>query len=301
MSLLPHIHSWGVWPWCTNRKQIRSQTTIKSYGIIAFSRTKRDEKYFLSNTCTESANCCSDGDKTTYRAKIIDANINVLLVQKRMTNALHDILMGRYSTANHTMARSQLITLLSELTCDERWRIMNSDFDTVAADLFVKQHRRRYLKATFRANQRLLCTILASLYPYLLHYTSTEYEFPKGRRDRETPLMCAIREFCEETSYSPAQVKLLDPRQTVEEYFIGSDGNRYCHVYYIAIVTAPLSEVIVNRYNKEIKGVGWYSLPRAFSLLRQRKYEITKLTLLTEAYKLLTDVEMTKMNAKCSR
>lgn len=282
-----HTHFWD--PWFKNLNHSpNDQSSKTSYGIIAFSTNIAcDERQFWSRRTYFDRKSihhrCLMNPLPLFKKAIEPdqitstnvVNINVLLVQKRATNAFRDLLAGRFSTSANAVDRHQLITLLSELTCDERWRILNGDFDH-SAHSTLAQHRQE------------LCSTLAMLFPYFFHYRSREFEFPKGRRERETNLMCALREFSEETGYKTSQVHLVSSETTLKEIFIGSDGHQYCHIYYIALIDAPLNVARIERqHNAEIKSVGWYTLPTAHRLLQQRQYEKTKLTLLAEAYNIV--------------
>ena len=65
-------------------------------------------------------------------------------------------------------------------------------------------------------------------------YSEPEWGFPKGKREKdETNLESAIREFEEETNLKTAEYKLLNLKPVIENY-IGSNGKKYRHIYYVA-------------------------------------------------------------------
>jgi hypothetical protein len=62
-----------------------------------------------------------------------------------------------------------------------------------------------------------------------------EWGFPKGRKNKdESDLDCAIREFKEESGYLDEDYKIIKEINPIYEDFIGTNGKRYRHVYYVA-------------------------------------------------------------------
>lgn len=66
-------------------------------------------------------------------------------------------------------------------------------------------------------------------------YDTEEWGFPKGRRNKdETEYECAIREFKEETGFTEEDFKIIQEINPINETFIGTNGIKYCHMYYVA-------------------------------------------------------------------
>lgn len=278
-----HVHCWQMW--CdrhdchTSLPHLQQKKVVKSYGIIAFSeRQMSDEKTFQEQQQQQQHQRTSFAKKYNFVDK---KSLRVLLIQRRHTNAFNDILMGRYRIDMTESDRDHLITLLSELTCDERSSILDCDtFD----DFYRSVSQRQELKKIFCTNRALLCSLIASLDPYFLPYSFREFGFPKGRRERETNLGCALREFCEETGYKKSQIHILNCETTIDEMFIGSDGKHYLHSYYLACVNDPLNPNIPRLRNNEVKTVGWYSIEDAHAMLQKRSYDVTKCQALHTAH-----------------
>lgn len=72
-------------------------------------------------------------------------------------------------------------------------------------------------------------------------YNNPEWGIPKGKRQlQETDLQCAIREFCEETGIQPSDLKIFKNCIPLEEIYIGINGIKYRHVYFIGeIIRLP--------------------------------------------------------------
>lgn len=91
-----------------------------------------------------------------------------------------------------------------------------------------------------------------------LAYDEPEWEFPKGRKkhDRESPVACAVREFCEETGYAAEDVA-VNPERTFDDTCVGGDGRLYRHVYFCARVkdgTRPSRRASVH----EVQTMRWF-------------------------------------------
>ena len=260
---------------------------VTSYGIIAFSAKNKYDSVRLTPEHRPFLSCCK-----RQRRKIGEAPLSVLLIERKNSNAFYDILCGRYSVKKS--GRRQLITLLSELSCKERWCLLNSASFTDAFECtgydYETLPRRLLLEQLFEKNRSLLCTIIGSLLPYFCHNPSREIGFPKGRLkcNMETKLQCAVRECCEETGYAPSEIKLVSTHRTVFETFVGSDNVMYRHVYFVAWVNTPLRPITKEQAD-EVCGVEWTPLDNVSN--RIREYDKTKLCVLKRACDLLVKEE----------
>jgi 8-oxo-dGTP pyrophosphatase MutT (NUDIX family) len=112
-----------------------------------------------------------------------------------------------------------------------------------------------------------------------------EWGFPKGRRNlKETDLNCAIREFNEETNLNSDQYNLIDMGPIIEK-FIGTNGVRYQHNYYLSQINCnviPQIDQTNQEQISEIGDMGWYSYREARKLIRD--YNIDKKIKLDNIY-----------------
>ena len=111
----------------------------------------------------------------------------------------------------------------------------------------------------------------------LSEYTEPEWGFPKGRRMRgETDLACAVREFNEETNI-PRESYVLLNNLMLEETFMGLNGIRYRHIYFIALLKYPEMINLTQRFTamqrREISGIAWKTFPEAQALIRPHHVE----------------------------
>ena len=103
-----------------------------------------------------------------------------------------------------------------------------------------------------------------------------EWGFPKGKKNKdETPLMCAQRELAEETNLDAATLDFCDPSTTFVEMFLGTNGVKYEHVYYLAKCRDnTTTHLHYNPHNvnqtMEISDIGWFSYEECLQMFRDR-------------------------------
>jgi ADP-ribose pyrophosphatase YjhB (NUDIX family) len=119
-----------------------------------------------------------------------------------------------------------------------------------------------------------------------LKYNNEEWGFPKGRKNlNENEYECALREFYEETGINTNLIKLLDNVGPIKEEYIGTNGVRYIHIYFIGICNDNITPLI-DSSNKlqcnEVGGIGFYKLNNTLSLIRP--YQIDRLNIIVKLY-----------------
>lgn len=123
-------------------------------------------------------------------------------------------------------------------------------------------------------------------------YTEPEWGFPKGRRMRgETDLDCSIREFNEETNI-PREAYIVLKNMVLEETFMGLNGIRYKHIYFVALLKEPslvnLQQRMTPMQRREISGIGWKTFNEAMTLIRphhvQRETMLNQLQSVIETF-----------------
>lgn len=103
-------------------------------------------------------------------------------------------------------------------------------------------------------------------------YNCPEWGIPKGRRaGSESDLECAKREFTEETGYTSDDYELFDNINPLVENIIGSNGVKYRHVYYIAILKSnkqPSCKNLKKAQLCEIGDIGLFDLDETLQKIR---------------------------------
>lgn len=124
-------------------------------------------------------------------------------------------------------------------------------------------------------------------------YTEPEWGFPKGRRRlREDDIDCAVREFCEETGYKPADLALLHGIPPFEEIFYGTNNVLYRHVYYTACLSGdPDKNLAIDPRNvnqaREVRAITWFPFEETLGHIRTHNLE--RKTLFHQAHLKVTE------------
>jgi 8-oxo-dGTP pyrophosphatase MutT (NUDIX family) len=156
------------------------------------------------------------------------------------------------------------------MTQEEQLRLVETPFETLWTRLWGPgndQHSLEYEQSKVKfdsLNRFALITQSMSL------YTEPEWGFPKGRRSRgETDVACAIREFSEETNL-PRESFVICPNLVFEETFHGTNQVLYKHVYFLAVLRKPIDLTckFTSMQKREIRGIGWKTIPECRSLTR---------------------------------
>lgn len=247
---------------------------ITSFGIIAYKFIKDTDKY--TNKGIES-----DLKKATYTKGATNiyrhpnsSQLAFLMIQRKDTIGYIDFLRGKYDN-NY----DQMITCLKQITEQERQNLLTKTFDELWNNLWVNKYSRVYLNERQHARKKYdLIDIKKVLESIPCKYYFNEWGFPKGRRNiKELDYSCAQREFQEETGYTSADYTCVD-LPCVEETFIGTNGVKYKHIYYIVEMKKNASNPKIDTSNilqiGEVGNIGWVTYEESVALMRD--YDIAK-------------------------
>lgn len=260
---------------------------ITSFGIIAFREFYQQP--YLGPILSDSHIRCIDHpviDTISPPPSLRDPVY--LLVQRKDTMGYIDFIRGKYNDDESLDPQQLIETYVSEMTCDERYRIEHWSFEKIWDKLWINHNSRCYRNEYKHAKSKFIkVPIKALLLKIPCKWTHQEFGFPKGRRSlHENNLQCAIREFCEETGYLAHHLDILYDEAPLCEIFTGTNHKQYKHVYYLARVkvdAGPPRMCFSNMHQVgEIRNVGWYSRDQCH--VRIRKYDTTKLEILEEAH-----------------
>jgi ADP-ribose pyrophosphatase YjhB (NUDIX family) len=229
-----------------------------------------------------------------------------MMVQRKDSMSYVEFVRGKYSLQN----REYIIKLLSNMTQFERDSIRDCSFDKLWYGFWQSDHCRSFMKEyemscsrfdTLRNGYILrsagsrhdthptlvnfdLQTALNASHPPL--HDGPEWGFPKGRRNiNESDLMCACREFREETGVEICDIHLLSNVKPFDEIFTGSNKVRYRHVYYLAhlnqrAATAAAAfgasnhrDVMDTMQSREISKVEWFDYDGVLQHIRDENIE----------------------------
>lgn len=219
--------------------------------------------------------------------KVIKGKLNFLMIRRKDTMGFADFVRGKYKESNK---KELLNTFIEEMTDEEKIKIKTKDFESIWEDLWVCKNSGIYVtekeKARYKFNNLNLDELPLDVPS---KYSTQEYGFPKGRKNNnEKPIECAIREFTEETGFCKKEISIDHTINPLTESFIGSNGVKYTHIYYIAQVISD-REPSINKNNmtqlEEISKVEYCLFSEAYGLIRD--YDTQKKKVLYEANDLI--------------
>lgn len=240
---------------------------IKSYGLICF----RLKKNTLSN-----------------KNRISDNNIEYLMIQRKYTLGYTEFIRGKFFISDIY----SIIILFKQMIQSEIDSIIKYDFDYHWNKLWLNQKSNnyeytqsfkkfKYLKEN-KNNNNYLDFILKKYKPI---YNIIEWGIPKGRPNNfEENILCAKREFEEETLYKTHEYKILHNINNYDKYieiFNGTNGIKYQHIYYLTKCTTnrnPISNFSSNEIG-DIKWIPYNHIPKYI-----RPYHIAKLSILRDIH-----------------
>jgi ADP-ribose pyrophosphatase YjhB (NUDIX family) len=263
-------------------KECTEPTT--SFGIIAYRYGKRGS-YIGPVVKRDMKQCHLHQGEADQTVRLMRDEPIYLKVQRKDTFGYIEFVRGRYTEATDPDAMIRIY--FSEMTCDERHRLMNWTFDQIWRLLWVNHSSRCFHSEYKLAKQKFnLVDIPKIIQEVECHYAFPEYGFPKGRRIlNETDMSCALREFCEETGYKSYQVELIPNQEPICELFTGTNNKKYKNVFYLAYIKdvhgAPKLNPHSYHQSGEISNIAWLTLEHAKK--KMRIYDPTKLDVLDEA------------------
>ena len=202
-------------------------------------------------------------------------DFSFLLVERGHSIGYAKILMGHYDINDLGI----LVRLLEDTTTKERERILTQDFHTLYVDFWGKWDP-RHKASFFKARTKFDCLrkgISQGTYHYSWarlikgakqHYDNPVKEFPKGRKNNqnESDFDCALREFSEETGFSPLSYVLIPYTKPFLMEVIGMDGHMYENLFYV--VRFYNKENVDDRESSEVKKVVWSTYQEAMDEIR---------------------------------
>lgn len=116
-------------------------------------------------------------------------------------------------------------------------------------------------------------------------FSIEEWGFPKGRRNiNESDEECAIREFKEESGFEDSEFKVIHEIKPLVEDFVGTNGIKYRHVYYIAesLTNKQPKKDSTESQRDEIGDIQFMDFSTANSCIRD--YHVHRKTLLSKLF-----------------
>lgn len=243
------------------------------------------EKYIVDNINKK----CKYINKLS--TNIFYKKVKFLMVQRKHSLGYMEFMRGKYEIKNI----EEIEYLLKQMTPMEINEINTRDFDYLwnmlwdnnpnsTTTIKNKHHYKEYIisKQKFyelKMNNNDLLTNTKHIFNF------NEWGFPKGRREMyETDLVCAMREFEEETNYNENEYSILDESNIIKENLVGTNGVNYRHNYFLAIIH---KKQINDRENKEIGDINFMNKDNCMSVIRP--YHRNKQQIITKIHNLIVN------------
>ena len=231
-----------------------------------------------------------------------NGNKKIIMVERKDSLSYIEFLRGKYTKPDNI---EYLKLLFSRLSNNEKQKLLKYDFDTLWENLWIhtetinQRIKKEYSKSKEKFNRLKegimvngsKITLESLLSNIETNYEMNEWEIPKGRRkDLENNRECAIRELCEETNIKSDNYDLYNNIIPLIEEYIGINGVRYKHVYYIGkIKNRDICNLEIDMNNKdqytEIKKIEWLNEEECYS--RIREYDDHKRKIIYELFRFL--------------
>jgi len=271
---------------------------ITSFGIIAFKvvndkkseeHDKNDELDYILQKVNKENSLKPENEKFP--------KIKFLMIQRKDTMGYIDFIRGKYPD-DDIATRDQLFnTFLHEMTYKEKHNLLTKTFDELWDDLWINHSSKTFINEYENSKKKFYKLDLQSLID--LKKTSfefSEFGYAKGRKNmKETNIACAEREFFEETGYNKKTYRFIKNYPTICEEFMGTNGIRYKHIYYLVKMKDNIPPPKIDKNNiiqvGEVKNIGWFSYEECMSLIRP--YDKEKKNVITNVYNDLLNMNNT--------
>jgi len=271
--------------------------SIKCYISNNINLIKNNQNFKLDNYMIPY-----DNDHHIHRFCFYKDKIMFQMVSRKFSLGYIEFMRGKYDISDV----KSIINLFEQMTENEINNIRISDFDDILYDFINRKNEPKeivlnriyegrysieYCEAKVKFNMLLKPSDDNNVPWGLNFYTKIkprwkkpEWGFPKGRREKKTEenLVCACREFEEETGYKKDDYSILNKIEPIEEKLIGTNGINYKHIYYLALDNLNNDNKITEYDTFEIGDIRWFTYHEAMSHIRP--YHHDKQRILTKVY-----------------
>jgi 8-oxo-dGTP pyrophosphatase MutT (NUDIX family) len=249
-------------------------------------------KGHIFKTCKDPVTSCGllllRGSQDPLKLPSDPITTSVLMVKRKDSMAYMEFIRGKYDPENTDYVQR----LITNMTKQEQTQIVTEDFDTLWTKLWgAGRDTRSSEYYTAKENyEKINRKELVELAPTV--FTEPEWGFPKGRRSKgETDLVCALREFWEETNI-PSDAYEIISSLSFTEIFTGTNDVNYKHIYFVAVMKdsslLPNEKTLTNVQKREVSEVGWKTFAEAKDITRphyvQRKKILNQLERIIQEY-----------------
>ena len=281
--------------------QSRCLYPINSWGLICISHNNK-----FKNIFNMTSNYISLDHTIKPLLEYVKYNIKFLIIRRKHSLCYVEFLRGRYYYDN----LHYICNMISKMSIPEQSALLNKEFSDLWCDMWdIKSvtscHLSEYNMSNIKFNNLragVMCQFNKTI-PVFIRletiilmnksiYNTPEWELPKGRKNiNEKELVCAEREFKEETNIKQHEyTMLLDNNEFIEKY-VGSDGVTYKNNYFLAELNNEPSDIKVENtefQKNEIGDIKWATYVEIVELFRE--YSIAKKNVLHNILYVLCNV-----------
>lgn len=265
---------------------------VISYGIICFNidsnlniSNKSIENYFYNKYIDIEEFNYSNLNNLKLLPLFYD-KIKILMIKRKNSMNFIEFLRGKYDPSD----KSHLKNIFTLMTREENLKILSCNFEFLWNELWKDTAKSKIYQKEYNLSKLKFEELKENNFYDLLddnnlsNYHEAEWGFPKGRRNtNEKNIMCAAREFNEETNLGFEHLHLLERLSCANEEYIGTNGIKYKHIYYLASSDKELELSINNDYQiYEIGDMAWFTIPEAIEKIRE--YHDKKITMIKQIY-----------------
>jgi len=204
-------------------------------------------------------------------------HLSVLMVRRKDSMSYMEFIRGKYEVSDLDYVKRLIINM----TVAEQSLIANSDFGTLWTKLWGSGRDSESIEFDIAKNKFDSLDIKKIIKEVPSPYNEPEWGFPKGRRSRgESDLVCATREFLEETNIREEAYTIL-PTVYFSEVFTGTNNIKYKHTYFVALLKdstkIDLAQKLTPMQRREISAVAWKTLTECKNITRPHYVERRKM------------------------
>jgi len=260
-------------------------TYLNSYGIICF-KIDNSLNISIDKLIDYNINNIINLQENNLNSEIIN-KIKILMIRRRHSLNYVQFIRGKYTIVN-------LYKIFKLMTICENQMILENNFDYLWNELWRgtainKNYKKEYLNSK-KKFYKLQENNFYDLYKEnnLSNFTEPEWEFPKGKKNmNESNLLCAKREFMEETNIKINNIKIFRNINLIEEKYKGTDNKYYKHLYYLGMANSNLKLNNIDNIN-EVGDIKWLKYDDA--LKKIRSYNTNKINLINNIYNLIVNI-----------
>jgi len=209
------------------------------------------------------------------------------MIQRKNSLGYLEFIRGRYN-----LNQINTIThLLEQMSVEEINDIISKDFDFLWNNLWDKNnirnknHHKEYIVSKQKFYE-LKMNHIDLIKKTKILYSFNEWGFPKGRRESyESDIICAVREFEEETCYNENKYTILEQCKPIRENLVGTNGINYAHNYYLTILLEKIE--CYDKSNREIGNVKIMNINDCIDVIRP--YHKNKIKIMKYVYNVIND------------